>query len=661
MNSLRPLSRLFNQNAFRLYSDRLISSVNIIKPPIMRHASLFSRFRRQGGDGLAELMEEANRSPEDAGKQARLYRGLVEEDPQEVIRRFEQEGRARNQECVLHYLCSLYETGQLERAVPMFLRSGLGTAAETSSLGSITPSVSPAHILLGTKERPLWVQNSGASGSFGRKVGGLLNILVVGAILYSLLAMNEQRLEGMTGKVHKLFKPNPSDRVYTFADVQGCDEAKGELEDLVDFLRSPQKFNKLGARMPKGVLLVGPPGTGKTLLAKAVAGEADVPFFYASGSSFDELFVGVGSMRIRKLFEQAKAAAPSIIFIDELDAIGSKRNPRDPQHSRMSLNQLLTELDGFAEASGVIVIAATNIPEALDKALLRPGRFDKQVYVPLPDMRGRKSILSMYLEDVKLASDVDVNLLARSTPGFSGADLFRMVNQAKILASVSNEQAVTMEHLEASKDEMLMGAERKSTLIDPADRLLTAYHEGGHAIMALRTKDAVPIHKATIIPRGRALGMVTQLPEKDELSLTKSQLLARIDVAMGGRVAEELVFGPERVTTGASSDFSQAAKIARAMVCQYGMSDRIGPAINIESVEDYDMLSPAMREAIDSETQAILTASYARAKRALSDARKDLDLLAKALVEYETLDRVDIERILARHRFDPQDPSFLTS
>ena len=356
--------------------------------------------------------------------------------------------------------------------------------------------------------------------------------------------------------------------------------------------------------MPKGVLLVGPPGTGKTLLAKAVAGEADVPFIYASGSEFDEMFVGIGSMRIRQMFQSAKEQAPAIIFIDEIDAVGSKRNARDPQHSRMSLNQLLIELDGFSESTGVVVIAATNFPETLDKALLRPGRFDKHVHVPLPDVAGRRKILNLFTRDIKLSKDVDLSLLSRATPGFSGADLNKLINQAKIMASLENSPFLQMSHLERSRDEMLMGAERKSFLMSLEDRKLTAFHEGGHAIVALYTENSTPIHKATIIPRGSALGLVSQVPEKDEYSATKQALMARMDVAMGGRVAEELLFGPDRVTTGASSDFTQATRIARSMVMQFGMSDKIGPMVFTE--DDIDSVGPELKAAIDSEIKRLL-------------------------------------------------------
>lgn len=472
--------------------NRKLNVPSISVPTPRRFASIFSKPSKFGMSQRRfffssfnpdKIEEQANENPLDSKKQAALYRSLVETDPEAIISRFEDPRFARDSECVVHYLCALYETNQLERATKNFLVNIPNLSAKDSV------SASNLHFLnFGTKERPLYVNsiNSGSSG--WKRFGVFLNMAIVGAILYSIYSMSEQRLGGVTSKVHKMFNKELTDKTYCFEDVQGCDEAKQELEDIVEFLKNPEKFNKLGAKMPKGVLLVGPPGTGKTLLAKAVAGEANVPFFYASGSSFDEVFVGVGSMRIRQMFENAKQHAPSIIFIDELDAIGSKRNPRDPQHSRMSLNQLLTELDGFAESTGVIVIAATNIPEALDKALLRPGRFDKHVYVPLPDMRGRKKIIDMYLKDTILSDDVDTEIVARSTPGFSGADLSKLVNQAKISASVENGNMITMSHLEESKDEMIMGAERKSTIILPQDRNVTAFHESGHAIVALKTK-----------------------------------------------------------------------------------------------------------------------------------------------------------------------------
>ena len=588
------------------------------------------------GRDINKLEEMANTKPDDASRQAALYRALIDNEPEVVIRRFEDRSFARDQECANLYLAALYETNQLDRAAHCLLDK------------SITNNNSGSTNLLfnfGTKERPLYVQTNNTGGGW-RRLWSLVNVVIVGSIIYSIFSMNEQRFGGITSKVHKYFKKGEtSEKNYTFDDVQGCDDAKKELEEIVEFLKNPAKFNKLGAKMPKGVLLVGPPGTGKTLLAKAVAGEADVPFIYASGSQFDEVFVGVGSMRIRQMFESAKSQAPAIIFIDEIDAIGSKRNPRDPQHSRMSLNQLLTEMDGFSESTGVVVIAATNLPESLDKALLRPGRFDRHVNVPLPDVRGRKQILEMYLKDVCTAHDVDTTVIARATPGFSGAELFKMVNTAKINASVENGTQVTMSHLEHSKDEMLMGAPRKSAILSEEDRQVTAYHESGHAIAALNTKYAMPIHKATIMPRGMALGMVTQLPDKDELSISKAQLLARMDVAMGGRVAEAMIFGEDHITTGASNDFSQATAIARAMVTQYGMSEKVGPVTISDT--DWETLSPDTRTLVDSEVKRLLEESFSRTKALLTARRSQLDRLATALLNYETLNKSEIEAVIA--------------
>lgn len=600
----------------------------------MQIRRLFS-FRR----GIEQLEETAELDPLNSRKQAAFYRVLLDADPMSVVKRFEDPKYARDEECVSFYLAALMETNQLDRAAHVFLKN--------SDNGSVSSTTNHplSFINFGTKDRPLYVHNANPSGGGWRRIGTIVNILIVGSIVYSLVSFNEQRLGGITSKVHRYFKKETAGKTYSFDDVQGCDEAKKELEEIVEFLKNPAKFNKLGAKMPKGVLLVGPPGTGKTLLAKAVAGEADVPFIYASGSQFDEVFVGVGSMRIRQMFESAKEQAPAIIFIDEIDALGSKRNPRDPQHSRMSLNQLLTEMDGFAENTGVVVIAATNLPESLDRALLRPGRFDRHVFVPLPDVLGRRQILDMYLRDVRCGEDVDVGIMARATPGFSGAELFKMINQAKIAASVENGLQVTMAHLEAAKDEMIMGTERKSAIIVEADRRVTAYHESGHAIAALFSKHAHPIHKATIIPRGRALGMVTQLPERDELSISKAQLLARMDVAMGGRVAEQLIFGDDNITTGASSDFEQANSIARAMVTQYGMSDKVGPIVI--GNDDWEALSPHTRELVDGEVRRFLEESQMRTRTIMLAHRLQLDRLAAALLEYETLTKEEIEAVVA--------------
>ena len=438
-------------------------------------------------------------------------------------------------------------------------------------------------------------------------------------------------------------KPKPTPETKTkFADVKGVDEAKGELVEIVEYLRSPEKFTRLGGKLPKGLLLVGPPGTGKTMLARAVAGEAQVPFFYTSGSEFEEMFVGVGARRVRDLFKAAKQAAPCIVFIDEIDAVGSARNPKDQQNTRMTLNQLLTELDGFRKNEGVIVLAATNTPETLDKALVRPGRFDRTVAVPNPDVDGRKQILATHAAEVKVAKGVDWEVIARGTPGFSGADLANLVNVAALKAALDGAKEVGMSQLEHAKDRIMMGAERKSAVVAEENRRLTAYHEGGHALVALFTEGARPIHKATIVPRGQSLGMVMQLPEKDELNLTKKQLLAMLDVTMGGRVAEELIFGADEVTTGASSDLRQATRLAREMVTKYGFSERVG--LSSTDYGDYG-LSHDTRTVIEEEVKRMLDEANARAAALLRRREKELHMLAKTLLDRETLNGAELRRL----------------
>ncbi|XP_029979056.1 ATP-dependent zinc metalloprotease YME1L1 isoform X2 [Sphaeramia orbicularis] len=435
----------------------------------------------------------------------------------------------------------------------------------------------------------------------------------------------------------------------TFEHVKGAEEAKNELQDVVEFLKNPQKFTVLGGKLPKGILLVGPPGTGKTLLARAVAGEADVPFYYASGSEFDEMFVGVGASRIRNLFKEAKANAPSVIFIDELDSVGGKRieSPMHP-YSRQTINQLLAEMDGFKPNEGVIVIGATNFAEALDNALVRPGRFDMQVTVPRPDVKGRTEILNWYLSKIKVDTAVDAEIIARGTVGFSGAELENLVNQAALKAAVDGKEMVTMKDLEFAKDKILMGPERKSVEIDKKNKTITAYHESGHAIVAYYTKDAMPINKATIMPRGPTLGHVSMLPENDRWSETRAQLLAQMDVSMGGRVAEELIFGDDNVTTGASSDFDGATKIAKMMVTRFGMSDKLG----VMTYGDVSKQSPETQAAIEQEVRALLKDSYDRAKNILKTYSKEHKILADALLRYETLDAKEIQMVLEGKSLD---------
>jgi len=429
-----------------------------------------------------------------------------------------------------------------------------------------------------------------------------------------------------------------------FSDVLGVDEAKGDLEEIVAYLRDPTKFTHLGGKLPKGVLLTGPPGTGKTLLARAVAGEAGVPFFAASGSEFEEMYVGVGARRVRDLFQAAQAKAPCMIFIDEIDAIGGSRNPKDQSYAKMTLNELLVQLDGFQQTEGVIVIAATNFPKMLDQALTRPGRFDRNVHVPLPDVKGREMILKHYLEKVKCDPEVNVNVIARGTPGFSGADLSNLVNVAAIRAASTQLEAVTEQTLEYAKDKLMMGAERKSAVIAPEVQKLTAYHEGGHAIVAHFTPGAHPIHKATIMPRGQALGMVHQLPLKDVVSVSVQQMRAELDVCMGGRVAEEIIFGADHVTGGASSDIRRATQVAQQMVTTYGMSDKVGPIYyDIDHRAD---LSPETRAAIDNEVKRLLEESQARATQLLTNHKAHLHKLANKLLEEETLTGDQIRQVL---------------
>ena len=444
----------------------------------------------------------------------------------------------------------------------------------------------------------------------------------------------------------------------TFQDVAGVEEAKEELEEIVHFLKDPRKFQKLGGRIPKGALLVGPPGTGKTLLARAIAGEANVPFFTISGSDFVEMFVGVGASRVRDMFEQGKKSAPCIIFIDEIDAVGRSRGAGlggGNDEREQTLNQLLVEMDGFETNEGVILIAATNRPDVLDPALLRPGRFDRQVVVSNPDIIGREAILNVHLKKITTGPDVNAKVIARGTPGFSGADLANIVNESALLAARKNKRIVTMSDLEEAKDKVMMGAERRSMVMNEEEKTLTAYHEGGHAVVALYEQTSDPIHKATIIPRGRALGMVMRLPERDQLSITREKLFGNISVAMGGRIAEEMIFGYDNVTSGASSDIEMVTKMAKNMVTRYGMSDELGPIAYQENEEEVFLgrsvsrtqnVSEETAKKIDAEVKKIVEAGYARAKKILSEKIDELHKVAKALLTYETLSGEEIKKIV---------------
>ena len=448
----------------------------------------------------------------------------------------------------------------------------------------------------------------------------------------------------------------------TFEDVAGVDEAKQDLQEIVEFLRDPGKFQRLGGKIPRGVLLVGPPGTGKTLIARAVAGEANVPFFTISGSDFVEMFVGVGASRVRDMFEQAKKNAPCIIFIDEIDAVGRHRGAGlggGNDEREQTLNQLLVEMDGFETNEGIILIAATNRPDVLDPALLRPGRFDRQVIVPNPDVMGREQILKVHVRKVPLAPDVNLKTIARGTPGFSGADLANLINEAALTAARRNKRMVTQAEFEDAKDKVMMGAERKSLVMTEEEKMLTAYHESGHAIVALNVKATDPVHKATIIPRGRALGMVMQLPERDKLSMSREQMTSRLAIMMGGRVAEELVFGNEKVTSGAASDIEQATKLSRMMVTRWGLSSELGTVAYGENQDEVFLgyqvsrqqnISEETSRKIDGEIRKLVEAGYADAERILREKRADLETLAKGLLEFETLSGDEIKDLLEGKR-----------
>ena len=455
----------------------------------------------------------------------------------------------------------------------------------------------------------------------------------------------------------------------TFADVAGIDEAREELEEIVEFLKDPNRFSKLGGQIPKGALLVGSPGTGKTLLARAIAGEAGVPFFTISGSDFVEMFVGVGASRVRDMFEQAKKNAPCIVFIDEIDAVGRHRghglgNSNDEREQ--TLNQLLVEMDGFEANEGIIIIAATNRPDVLDPALLRPGRFDRQVIVPVPDIEGREKILAVHMKKVPTAPDVNPRVIARGTPGFSGADLANLVNEAALLAARRNKRLVAMKEFEDAKDKVMMGAERRSMVMTDDEKKMTAYHEAGHALVSVNEAASDPIHKATIIPRGGALGMVVRLPERDRYSYHRDQMHAQLAVAMGGRVAEEIIFGHDKVSSGASSDIQHATSLARSMVTRWGMSDKLGPLQYEETQEGYlgyggsarTMQSAETNKLIDAEIRALVEGGHKRATQILKDNADQLHLLAKALLEYETLTGEEITELLQNGKIDrPADPT----
>ncbi len=490
----------------------------------------------------------------------------------------------------------------------------------------------------------------------------LINLLPIALLIGAWIFLSRQMQSGAGramgfGKSKAKLLTEAHGRV-TFDDVAGIDEAKEDLQEIVEFLKDPQKFQRLGGRIPRGVLLVGPPGTGKTLTAKAVAGEANVPFFTISGSDFVEMFVGVGASRVRDMFEQAKKNAPCIIFIDEIDAVGRHRGAGlggGNDEREQTLNQLLVEMDGFEPNEGIIIIAATNRPDVLDPALLRPGRFDRQIVVSNPDVVGREKILRVHVRKVPLGPDVDLKVLARGTPGFSGADLMNLVNEAALLAARRNKRIVTQAEFEDAKDKVMMGAERKTLVMTEDERRLTAYHEAGHAIVAFNVPATDPVHKATIIPRGRALGMVMQLPDRDKLSMSFEQMTSRLAILMGGRIAEEMIFGKEKVTSGAQSDIDQATRLAKMMVTRWGFSPELGTVAYGENQDEVFLgmsmgrqqsVSEATARTIDSEVRRLVEGGLEDARRLLKERADDLETLAQGLLTYETLSGDEIKDLL---------------
>ena len=493
-------------------------------------------------------------------------------------------------------------------------------------------------------------------------------LLLIGVWIFFMRQMQGGKGGAMGFGRSKAKLLNEAQGKVTFNDVAGVEEAKEEVEEIVEFLKDPKKFSRLGGKIPKGALLIGPPGTGKTLLAKAIAGEANVPFFSISGSDFVEMFVGVGASRVRDMFEQGKKHSPCIIFIDEIDAVGRSRGAGlggGNDEREQTLNQLLVEMDGFDTNEGIILIAATNRPDVLDPALLRPGRFDRQVVVGNPDIIGREAILKVHVKKISTGPDVKLRTIARGTPGFSGADLANLINESALLAARKNKRVVTMSDIEEAKDKVMMGAERRSMVMSEDEKKLTAYHEGGHAIVAINQPASDPIHKATIIPRGRALGMVMRLPERDQLSLPREKMYADITVAMGGRVAEEIIFGESKVTSGASSDIEMATKMARNMVTKFGMSSKLGPIQYGEneeevflgrSVQKHQNVSEETAKLIDSEIRLIVDTCYEKARSILEDKIDDLHNLAKGLIEYETLSGDEILSLIKDGSINRPDP-----
>jgi len=612
---------------------------------VFRFSRPFSSLRR-----IQDLVKAAEETPRDSHKQFLLLRELNRmsaEGPQKIIQRVESKKYPIDENGMKEYIKALVSTGRIDD--PTFNLSSQISGSPTHN--------SPQTILVreesaGPTSSPSWWRSLGAIPVAVLKFMTVSFILVAAwsIVMESASGSLSQKMGGQS----KTFEPIEASNV-SLDDVKGCEEVKDELKEIVMYLKDPSKFTRLGAKLPRGVLLSGAPGTGKTLLARAIAGEAGVPFFQASGSDFEEMFVGVGAKRIRDLFASARKSSPCIIFIDEIDAVASKRNARDQSSVRMTLNQLLVELDGFVPNEGIVVICATNLPDSLDKALTRPGRLDKLVVVPLPDLKGRREILELYGNKVKLAKSVDLDVLARRSGGMSGADLFNVINIAAVKASVDGLTSIPMSALEEAFDRVVVGLERRNPMSEH-ERRMTAFHEGGHALVSLNIKGADPVHKATIMPRGNALGITWQLPEGPERYSTKlHELKARLAVLMGGKAAEDIEFGPENVTAGCVSDLQQASGIARRMVMQFGMSGSdlttggsIAPIYMNES--DYAYLSDSAKAQVDASVSRLLTEAYETAHKILTDNVKGFKNLSEALIEFETLGKEEINLAIVGKR-----------
>ncbi|KAF1911145.1 P-loop containing nucleoside triphosphate hydrolase protein [Ampelomyces quisqualis] len=602
-----------------------------------------SLFGGPSNSQLARLEESANNNPHSASSQASFYSALIRANrPDVIVDRYDSGKFATNPVVDKFYENAVNKLGQsggqgLSKDRIQSISQAVGTHLNAGQIGKQKGGS-------GLKSDPVYVvvEESIMSTLFKwvRWIAGFTLAAYVSLVLITLLVESSGVLKKVGGTQSAEVRPEHQNT--RFSDVHGCDEAKEELLDVVDFLKHPERYNKLGGRLPKGVLLIGPPGTGKTLLARAVAGEAGVPFFYMSGSEFDEVYVGVGAKRVRELFQQARSKAPAIVFIDELDAVGGKRQSRDANYHRQTLNQLLNDLDGFDQSTGVIFIAATNHPELLDQALTRPGRFDRHVQVELPDAGGRLAILKYHTKKIRLSPEIDLSTIARGTPGFSGAELENLANSAAIRASKLQSKFVGLTDLEWAKDKIMMGAERKTRTVPLSDKIHTAYHEGGHALVGLYTTGFSDVHKATILPRGHAAGITFFLPHEEQHQ-TRKQYIRQLQIAMGGKMAEEIVFGAENVASGASGDIQSATSIAYNMVTACGFSDVLG---NVDFKSNYEMVSPETKRLIDNEVRRLIDEAKASARDLLKSKRAELDLLANALVQYETLNKEEILKVI---------------